>query len=313
MESFADVQARIFDLYNEGDFEEALEVATAAQNHFTGERNALVYYRICLAAKTGQPSLATWILEEAMSTGVWFGIEKLRDEPDFATLQGDATFERLVQVCAERQTAAARHAAPALMTVAPAGSAPPWPVMMALHGGSGSASEALPRWIAAQRCGWLLALPQSSHPSSFGRYTWAGDPQRVESEIAAHMATLGSMGTADPARLVIGGSSAGGDAALRLALSGAVDARGVIAVVPAIRDAAVFAPHIESAAKRSLRVMIVAGGRDTDRSGPIRDLHARLDAGGIDVRLHTDPAVAHDFPADFDDLLPDALAWALDD
>ncbi|HEX9696634.1 MAG TPA: hypothetical protein VGB64_10040 [Actinomycetota bacterium] len=313
MDSFADAQARIFDLYNEGDFEEALEVATAAQSHFPAERNALVYYRVCLAARTGQPSLAAWILEEAMSTGIWFGVDKLRAESDLASLQGDADFERLVEICAERQANAARHAAPALMTAAPDGAIPPWPVVMALHGGSGSASEALPRWIAAQRAGWLVALPQSSRPSSFARYTWAaagaGDEARVASEILTHVETIGGMGVADASRLVLGGSSAGGSAALRLAVTGTVAACGVIAVVPALRDATVFAPHLEGAAKRDLRVTIIAGGRDTDRSEPIRRLHAMLEEAGVDSRLHVDPSVAHDFPRDFDDLLPDMLAW----
>lgn len=316
MDSFADAQARIFDLYNEGEFDEALEVATAAQNHFPAERNALVYYRVCLAARTGQPSLATWILEEAMSTGIWFGVEKLRGEDDFESLQGNEDFERLVALSAERQREAARHAAPALMTVAPESAEPPWPVVMAMHGGSGTASDALPRWIAAQRAGWLLALPQSSRPSSFGRYTWAangpGDEARTSSEMLAHAETLRRMGTAAADRMVLGGSSAGGAAALRLAITGTIATRGAVVVVPAIRDATVFAPHLRGAAGRGLRIAIVAGGRDTDRSEPIRRLHAMLQEAGVAARLHVDPAVAHDFPSDFDALLPEALAWIMD-
>ncbi|HVL88790.1 MAG TPA: hypothetical protein VM841_01010 [Actinomycetota bacterium] len=315
MDSFADAQARIFDLYNEGNFEEALEVATAAQSHFPTERNALVYYRVCLAARTGQPSLATWILEEAMSTGIWFGVEKLRTERDFESLQGDATFERLVTINAERQTEAARHTAPALMTVSPDGPKPPWPVVLALHGGSGTASGALPRWIAARRAGWLLALPQSSRPSSLGRYTWeahdASAEARVADEILSHTETLARLGTTDPDRLVLGGSSAGGATSLRLALTGTIAARGVVVVVPAVSRVEAFDPHLEGAAKRGLRVAIVAGGRDSDRSEPIRRMHAMMEQAGIASRLHVDPAVAHDFPRDFDNLLPELLDWTL--
>jgi predicted esterase len=99
------------------------------------------------------------------------------------------------------------------------------------------------------------------------------------------------------------------DLALREALP---PVRGVIAVVPALRDLPGLAPAIALATQRGLRVWLVTGEHDDGRTG-VETLAAQLSQTGVPCHLDIAPGVGHDFPPNFAARLPAALDFVLSD
>lgn len=300
---FSDLQARIFELYNAKEYEEALEIATQQAPHYPTKRDTVAYWRACLAAHTDQESLAVWILEEAIATGTWWSPNWLRAEDDFATLQDNTDFQRLIEICERRRDAAAARAVPATMVAQPDGDGP-WPALVALHGAGSNASTALADWHVAVRLGRMLVLPQATDPSGPDAFRWG---EHDETAIARSLEAVRARIAGDD--VVLAGFSAGGRLALQASLTEAVPARGVIAVAAAPLDVSLVEPHLDAAAARGLRAFIVAGGRDIGGSAWAQDLAGELNRRGVATTLDFRPELTHVFPPDFDDVLGRALAF----
>ncbi|HML23303.1 MAG TPA: hypothetical protein PKD09_16735, partial [Aggregatilinea sp.] len=140
------------------------------------------------------------------------------------------------------------------------------------------------------------------------RYVW-DDQERSDREVCAHFDALRGQYAVDPARIVVGGFSMGAETALRLALTGAIPARGFVAVAPGgviTRQPERWEPLIAQAQGRGLRGYLVAGDRDPSYE-PIATLAEMLTAGGVPCVFETIPGHGHTFPPGFAARLPDLL------
>jgi dienelactone hydrolase len=314
MQTINDLQQEVFRLYSEGQPAAALTLIDqqgGAFEHHDHWAQRMAFWRLCLYALTGQRDAAITVMGAALDRGLWFGEGQLLHDPDLDSLRGDPDFERLVKISQARQAEAQKDARPLLEVIEPAGAATPYPLLMALHGNNGSIAHTLPFWRGAADHGWLVAVPQSSEISySLEAFSW-NDHDRLSPEVQAHYAGLVARYPVDTRRVVIGGFSMGGRMAVRQALAGVIPARGVIAVSAALspEDAEAWAESITAAAARGLRAAFVLGERDADRfiKGN-QSLAAAFQRAGIDTTLHTDPDLAHDYPAYFATLLVDWLA-----
>ena len=311
--AFSALQTQMFQLYQQGDYEAALQLVAQEAGRFPQQAHLLDYWRVCLAAQAGDRQQALEILQEALASGQWYPESQLREDEDLASLQGLPEFERLVEISRERHSAAQHGVRPALTILAPAAmeqaKGPPRPLLMALHGNQSSAAEHAPLWQAAGD-DWLVALPQSSQLGGPGQYVWP-DLDLAGDELAAHYAGIHQHYLVDPDRVVLAGFSRGGEAAIWLALTGRLPARGFLAVVPGgplTRDPAQWLPAIEAAEGRDLRGFIVGGGQDL-LIAQTRQFVAMLEEHGFRCQLRLYPELGHEYPPDFAALLPEALKY----
>ncbi len=304
---FASLHARVTDLRDAGDFEAVLELASHEQAHFPDDRNAIIYWRICAAARTDQAGLAIWILEEALSTGTWYAVDWLIGAEDLAPLQSNEDFARLVQVCRERQQRTTQRCAPAITLIRP-DETPPWPLLLCLHGNGQNAAQAMPWWRSAAHAGWLVAVAQSGTPVGPLGYAWGA---ATTGEITSHLTALRRSADVDAGRIVLGGFSRGAYHALRLAVSlpQPDGIRGAICVAPSLRTIEELEPSLPTAAERGLRVAFVAGEQDSMAIAAVPTIAAQLQKAGLDVRTHFQPNVAHTYPEHFPALLPELLKF----
>lgn len=220
--TFADLSRDIFRLHASGSYEEALELLNTVAHHFPQHEHSTIIWKAGLAALTGQASLATWALEEGLAAGWWWGPELLTDDPDFASLQDDGDFQRIVEQCRRRQVSEQAGALASMLLAVPPGPGP-HPVLIALHGNAWSAAAFSHNWSAAVAAGWALAVPQSSQMSGPERYGWLKKDQ-ARAEIARHLETLKSHALLDIGRLVAAGFSSGARLALDLVADGSLPA-----------------------------------------------------------------------------------------
>lgn len=304
--NFDEFSDEMFRRHAAGQYAAALEWVEGGLARFVDQLPTLRYWQICLTARVNNLPRALQLLQAALAGGDWFAPELLRGDADLAALQGQPEFERCVAECEVRLRATT--AAPRLFTYAPDPAAGPLPLLFALHGNFGSAAQTLGRWQPAVAAGWLLALPQSAQVLGPERYGWR-DYALAQTELLAHRAAVLKDYPVDEARVVLGGFSRGGETVLRLALSGALKARGVIAVVPGgpfIMQPDLWRPLLELGAAPALKVALWIGERDASRAGT-EALAAQLEASGITCRWQVCPDLGHAFPPDFAAALPAAL------
>jgi dienelactone hydrolase len=253
------------------------------------------------------------LMQEVLDRNLWFAEQQLRGDADLASLQGLPDFERMVAVCAARRIEAQKLVKPLLITETPTAPAvPPYPLLLALHGNNGSAASSADEWRPAVGQGWLLALPQSTQiAGADGAYSW-NDQDWAVREVCEHYADLRKRGTVDPGRVVIGGFSMGGKIAAWLALSGKIEARGVILVGPYLaKMLEAWAPLIEAAKARALRTYLIIGDQDTgcyEDTLKFADMLRNAHVPGV---LRVYPGMDHAFPPDFPQILSNALEFVL--
>ncbi len=313
--TFSDLRTQMFQLYQKGEYAQALDLVTREASRFPTEALRIYYWRICMASLLGETALALQLLEEALEAGFWYAEAQLREDPDLQPLQGLPGFEQLVEICRKRHAEAQAQAVPVLLTLQPEGGCQaglqPCPLLLALHANNRTAEYSLGFWRSAVSKGWLLALPQSSQVRRPDGYTW-NDRDWAVREIQEHYATLCEQYAIDPDRVVVAGFSLGGELAIWLALSGTIEARGFIAVGPGgpyISEPDDWVPLIEASQGRGLRGHLVVGEQDIFCYEGTQALAALLKSRDIPCELEVHPNLGHDFPSEFQQSLAQALEF----
>jgi len=315
--TFSDLQTQLMQLYQNGEYAQALDLVTREASRFPTEALRIDYWRICMTSLLGETALALQLLEEALAAGFWYAEAQLREDPDLKPLQGLPQFEQVVAVCRQRQAEAQAQAAPALITLPPESGCQarlqPCPLLLALHGNNRTAEYFVGSWRLAVSEGWLLALPQSSQVRGPDGYVW-NDRDWAVREIQEHYAALCGQYAVDPERVVVAGFSMGGELAIWLALSGTIEARGFIAVGPGgpyMNEPDKWVPLIEASQGRGLRGYLVVGELDVFCYEGTLALAELFKSRDVPCQLEVHPNLGHDFPPDFWQTLPRALEFVM--
>ena len=296
-------------LFQTGAYAEALDLVTREAHIFPEYAQKVIYsWRMNCACKLNDRAQTLRLLGEAVQAGYWYN--SLKEDEDFALLHGDLEFERLADICMERRAQAMADAVPVLNTLAPERQSPPYPLLLALHGGG--ATAATDHWLASVSHGWFLGVPQSSQIYSPGVYTW-NDWDWALHEVPQRYATICADHPIDQNRVVLAGFSQGGGLAAWLGLSRLIPARGLVLVGPFLANPDHLIPILEKNGPYDLRAYIVAGTRDRYCYGVAQQLAEMLPKYGIDCKLDVYADLEHQFPLDFERKLPEALDFVLQD
>jgi predicted esterase len=260
----------------------------------------------------GKPDLALQLMQEGLDAGFWWGEDILRNDDDLKSLQDQPEFNRLVEISEKRRQSAQAASKPLALTLPrPTDATPPLSLLLALHGNAANAQGSVEYWESAVDQGWLTALLQSSQINMPDRYVW-NDLELGAQEIEAHYQELSKNQQIDPARVIVGGFSKGGEMAIWLALNEVIPLTGFIAVNPGgpyIQDIEQWKPLLEECQTRTeLHGFFLVGEKDASIDN-IKALHKLLNAQGLTSELVVAPEIGHDFPADFDQILARALKF----
>jgi len=311
--SFDEVTLKFVEYHGKEEHQQAAyDLATDAAQGFP-ERVALLYnWRYCAAALLDKPDLAIEIIQKAIDDGFWWSEEYLRSDEDLKSLQDLPAFNRLVDTSEQQYRLARSEAVPVALSLdLPAQSAEALPLLLALHGNNSNAQDSVSFWTSGVEQGWLTVLLQSSQVIGSNAYVW-DDLELAAKETQNHYAGLAEEYQIDSEQIVIGGFSKGGEMAIWATLMDTIPVRGFIAVCPGgpyIRDIDKWLPILESnetlAEKRGY---FVVGERDQSVEN-IQALHKMFVSKGLACELVIVPDIAHDFSADFDQTLAQALEY----
>jgi predicted esterase len=311
--SFDKLTQQVFELHGKPETQQAAyDLMTEAAPHFPEQAYLLVNWRYCAAALLGKTELALQIMREGLDAGLWWGEEILQNDTDLASLKNLPEFNRLVEISEAHRQAAQAASKPYMLTLPlPEDATSPFPILLALHGNAANAQASVQYWESAVNQGWLTALPQSSQVNMPDRYVW-NDLELGAKEIKAHYQELAEKHALDSEKVVVGGFSKGGEMAIWLALKEIIPMAGFIAVNPGgpfIQEIESWKPLLEGCKSLAeLRGFFLVGENDGSIEN-IRALHEMLNARGLTCDLFVAPEIGHEFPADFEQILTEALRY----
>lgn len=291
----------LFQYYQEGKYANALAVAEKLAAEYPERDGNTSYWRICLYAVTGQKERALRSFDDALKRGVWWAEERLRSDSDLASLQDDPEFERLVALSIEKHRQA--RAEPELFVYQPDGTGP-FPLLIVLHARNSSAERDVPFWKSAVKQGWLLAMPQSSQPSSPLSFVW-DDREKAVDEVTRHFDSLIEKYPIDRDKIVVSGFSQGAARAIELVMSERIKANGFIAVVPGTIDMNELNVWADSS---QVKGVLISGGKDP-RYEMFHQIKEVCEQKNIPLMFENYSEMAHDFPNDFEAVLQKGLEF----
>jgi predicted esterase len=293
----------LFQYYQQGKYADALEVAEKLAIEYPEREGNTSYWRICLYAVTGQKEQALQAFDEALKRGVWWAEERLRSDSDLDSLRGDPEFERLVALSEEKHAHAT--ADPQLFVYLPDGTGP-FPLLIVLHARNSSVERDLPFWKSAVEHDYILAMPQSSQPSSPLSFVW-DDREKAMDEVAGHFDSLVEKYSIDRDKIVLAGFSQGAARAIELVMSERIKANGFIAIVPGTIDLDELSRWADSAKPRGV---LISGGRDPryEMFQQVKEIFTQKD---VSLMFENYPEMSHEFPNDVEAVLRKGLDFIL--
>lgn len=298
-------------LYLKGEILAAYDLLTKEAANYPDHEQRIYEWRLDMAAKMGKLELAEEILEDALDSGFFYGEFALRKDDDVQVLQGRPFFESLVQRSFQMLADAQAYSRPRLVILnrgqAIDGKVP---LFLALHGNNSTADKFKIYWRSLVNKEWLVALPQSSQVGGKDIYVW-NNMDTVEKELTEHYRTLSSEYAVDPMKTIISGFSKGGHAAIVAALKQQFAMKGFIAIAPYIPNLEDLIALLDTSSQRNLHGYMLLGEEDHECTPGALQLHQEFTKRGFQCKVEVFPGLGHEFPHDFDQILPRAVDFVL--
>lgn len=311
-ENFYDLEDHLVQLFQNKNFEEALNIIAREGSKFTEERPVVDYWHMCAAARVKNYPLVIRIAENAFARGMWYGDGIWRKTPSFESLQGDPDFERIVMVSRTIQEEEAPINEPVLHIYLPANHSETSPLFVALHGNVTTAQKTMPFWQESILQGWVLALPQSNQVLFKGAYVW-NDLEIALANVQEHFAQIQTRVPYDKKRVIIAGHSRGSLVAIQMSLAGILNVSGFIAigpVIPYMDDQEKLAQLLVQGRERRLRGYLIVGEKDDiSYIEGSQAFFEKLQSAGIESRLEVVPGATHDYSPLYDAAFLRALSY----
>ncbi|MFX0210401.1 MAG: dienelactone hydrolase family protein [Candidatus Hodarchaeota archaeon] len=305
LEKYWELLRKVNDLYQAGKYKEVIEFLKDVPSQYPDRKAAIYYHQMCAASKLGQYDLSIQLIQEILNEGGWYSEMVLRQSPSLAPLQEMPEFEKLLKVSVERsKVSSLEHD----IKVIPDNVNPPYPLMLALHAGSGFIEEEYESWKTIVDQGYLLGMPRSQNVFWSGKDSayWP-DHESASNQIKAYVDKINVNNALDLERTILGGLSSGGELAIWLALTEPIPICGFIVVAPGgqwMNDPHKWKPLIEDTKNQDLNGLIILG--EEDKAIPhdsIQQLVKLLNDEDIPCKFMKYPGLGHWYPPDFADIL----------
>lgn len=302
---FAATRRRLFALYGDGEYANALRLAETAAADFPDHEDQTTYWTACLQALLGDDERALAILEDGRARGLWWPPEMLEGDPDLASVRAEDCFRAIVTGSAGARASMTADL-PTEPLIVPPDAAPVDAVVVLIHGRGETVEEIAERWRSASRRAMLIA-PRSTQPFGMRTVCW-DDAQRAEADVLTGVNAAMAQTQTSGIPVVTAGFSQGAGLAVVVAarrrLPGVV---GVIGVAPSAGWALDLLGS-DAIDGHGLRGELLLGDQDPRRDDCER-LAQRLRDAGVEVRAEVIEGLGHDYPPDFEDRLPEVLDW----
>ena len=294
-----------------GDYLEAYNFITENYKGIKGNLAQIYNFRYAIANKAGLEKLALQIMSKAIvEKGFWYQYNYLIEDEDLKSLNKYKKFNTLLDICKKRELEAKRNEEPALKIIVPNKIDEKYkhPLIIALHGDQENIEITEDYWSSCIHKNYLLALPQSSQIQFSEGYEWK-DIEKSSRELREHYESILEKYNIDSDNIIIGGFSAGGRVALYSILKDIIQVKGFILVAPWLPEIDEWAPLLDKIKEKGIKGYVVCGDKDDDCYECTRKFTDLLNSKKISYELKIFKGLDHDYPDNFNEILPKAIEF----
>ena len=243
-----------------------------------------------------------------MERGIWYGLY------DFTLALWDPyrerpAFQDLMKKNDQMRQEAQSRARPELKVEIPEGYSEDheYPLFIALHGGGETMAAFSRHWrSAALENEFIVAYLQSSQVVSMDGFGWTEDLSLAKKEILEAYRRILKEYRVDGDRILIGGFSSGGVAALMVTLDEVLPVTGFVVLCPA-RPEGFTAEKVRASAQRGIRGVLLTTEMD-QRLEDQRAMAVLMAQEGFPCDFVVTPDIGHWYPEDLDRRIDQAIA-----
>ena len=292
---FNAVTQRMFALYGQERYDEAITLLEEAAAEFPDRDQGITFWRACLLGVSGRAAESLRTLEDGLDRDLWWAPSMLGDT-DFDSVRSLPGWSQVLERC--RATTEVFKVGWTPHPRAMPAKDPVMGTLVTLHGAGANPDDFGQRWREATPERWTVIVPEGPSPTSSEAREWPRDHPDSES-----VAQLEGLELTQP--VVLAGWSQGCGVACWWAWNGLVETAGLLLVGPGYLDW--WTPDLP----RKIPTYIFIGEQDFLLPGCLE--HQRLlEQVGVPVYLDLRPGLGHQMPDDLDLVISAALDWIAD-
>lgn len=306
---------RTLEILAENSSQEAYTYITEHAGQVKGNDAQIYNFRYALAAASGMNTEALQLMQEAiLDKGYWYSATYLLEEEDLKSLRDQDEFQKLVELCAEREGVAREESTPELKILYPNDHEEQdiQQTIITLHGDQENIEITEPYWSSLLDHPYRLALPQSSQILFTDAYEWENVEQGVE-ELKWHLSDIMTEDAQSPSttpfKPIAGGFSAGARVALYTAIQDPTAFSGLILVAPWLPESSEWEAGLAGLQQAGVKLAIICGEWDDECLPGTMQLIEALQAADVDYQYIELPELDHDYPESFATLLQESVTY----
>jgi predicted esterase len=296
--SYEEMRAQVGKLYQQQKYSEMAAILERALERFPDHWRSNTFNLALAYVRLGNPEKGLLALRKGLDRGIWYGkYDFLGDMwTPLKKLDQFAEIERLNEA---HRLEAQRQVKPRLDVVTPEGyvATGKYPLFIALHGGGENVDVFKPKWTSELlRKKYIVAYPQSTLLIAPDGYNWTEDIPRSLAEIRQVYDKIVREYAVDAGKVVVGGFSSGGVAALDVVLNKTFPVAGFVVLCPAKPDD-LTPDKVAAAADRGVRGTLLTTEMD-GRLGAQKEMAELLTKHGLLQEFIITPNLGHWYPDD---------------
>jgi predicted esterase len=307
------MRKHVGDLYSQKKYDEAADVLRKALAQFPDHLHANAYNLALMYGHLEEYDKGVEVLLYALEHGIWFGKYDFFNEKFWGPYKKLESFQNFLDQNSVFWDEAKKKAKGDLLVVTPAGyeSGKEYPLFIALHGGNSNIANFKKNWFS-EKMGreFIVAYVQSSQIVAMDGYNWTEDIDLAKKEIADAYQKVVKKYPVNRDRVIVGGFSSGGVAALEVALHNTIPASGFVSLCPA-KPESFSAELVREAKKRGIIGTILT--TEMDPRLPDQKLMSEiLKKEKFPCEFIITPDIGHWFPEDLDVKIDNAIRFILE-
>lgn len=305
---YHEMRKYVGELYSQKKYAEAAEVLKDALARFPENLHANAYNLALMYGHLSEPEKGVKVLLYALEHGVWFGKYDFFNEELWGPYKKLDSFKIFQKQNELLWKDAQKSAKAELLIVVPEDytSGKEYPLFIALHGGNSNIADFNKSWISDRmRQEFIVAYVQSSQIVAMNGFNWTEDIELSKREIGyAYQETIKKYPVLRD-KVIIGGFSSGGVAAIEVILHNTIPAAGFIALCPA-RPESFTAELVRDAKERGARGTILTTEMDP-RLPDQKKMNEIIANEDFPCEFIVTPNIGHWFPEDLDKKIDSAI------
>ncbi|MGB9749973.1 MAG: TPR end-of-group domain-containing protein [Caldisericia bacterium] len=266
MINFKELMNKIFSLYREEKFEEALEIVQKEKFKYLENLSRLFYFEACLLSVLGKKEDAIKTLNEALNFGFWWSVNTLNYEKDFNSIREDEEFKKVIEKVKsfEEEYKKERKNEYILIELKEYEKGKSYPLFISLHARDTNISYYSNYFknIEYLITNYFILFPQSSQKTSFSGFSWDDSTIAYNDVLEITEEVFNKNNNISKNEIIISGASQGGRISLEIYLKNILPCKGWIGIIPAFKDINYLKDLLDLRKNEDLKFAFIVGAKD---------------------------------------------------